>query len=64
MYELEKNILKKSEFFIQGVSDYLFIPKGKKDIRNKCPDWMMKFKLHQKEWQEGYNYAKSLDLST
>jgi hypothetical protein len=40
----------KSENYLLGISDYYF-------FRNKFPVWL-KFKLHQREWKEGYNWAK------
>lgn len=54
--------IKHSDEFVTGVSDYLFLPKGKKDIRTQPPQWM-KFKLHILEWQRGFDHAKSLDIS-
>ena len=40
----------KSENYTLGISDYYW-------FRNKHPIWM-KYKLHQKEWKEGWAYAK------
>ena len=42
--------MKKSESYLTGISDYYF-------YRNKSPVWM-KFKLHLKEWKEGWEWAK------
>lgn len=41
----------KSENHLLGIHDYYF-------YRNKFPVWM-KFKLHQKEWKEGWNWGKT-----
>lgn len=60
-----ENTLRTNENFLTGISDYYFVNKNKKskDKRNKPPLWM-KFKLHQKEWQAGWDYAKSLEYKT
>lgn len=54
----------KSENFLAGISDYYFNNPNKKskDKRNHPPIWM-KFKLHQKEWEAGWNYAKGIDIN-
>jgi hypothetical protein len=52
--------LPKSENFLQGISDYYFSD-TRKDKRNKPPRWMQ-FKLHQKEWQDGWDYAKNQEI--
>lgn len=48
----------RSENYLLGISDFFFVNSNKKskDRRNSAPAWM-KFKLHQKEWQEGWDYA-------
>lgn len=50
---------RKSENFLNGISDFYFINRNRKskDRRTSPPEWM-KFKLHQKEWQAGWDYAK------
>jgi hypothetical protein len=50
----------KSENFLLGISDYFFND-TKKDKRSSPPKWM-KFKLHQKEWKEGYEYARTQEI--
>lgn len=54
----------KSDNFLTGISDYYFINSNKrsKDKRTAPPIWM-KFKLHRKEWEAGWNYAKNLDIN-
>ena len=47
IYKMQIN---KSENYLLGISDFYF-------FRNKHPVWL-KFKLHQKEWKEGWTYAK------
>ena len=53
----------KNENFLAGISDYYFYNPNKKprDKRNQPPMWM-KFKLHQKEWQDGWDYAKKQEI--
>lgn len=50
----------KSESFLTGVSDYYF-KDTKKDRRSAPPKWMT-FKLHIKEWNEGWLFAKQQEL--
>jgi hypothetical protein len=45
---------KTTENHLLGISDYFW-------FRNKSPVWM-KFKLHQREWQIGWDYAKKQDI--
>ena len=54
--------LRKSDNFLTGISDYYFINKRRKskDRRNSPPLWMT-FKLHQKEWKAGWDYAKEME---
>ena len=52
----------KNENYLTGISDYYF-SNTRKDRRSKPPKWM-KFKLHQKEWQAGWDYAKAQDIDT
>jgi len=49
-------MINKSEYFLHGISDYYF-SNTKKDTRKVPPPWMT-FKLHKKEWQDGWDYAK------
>lgn len=48
IYKMTAN---KTENHLLGISDYYW-------FRNKHPVWM-KFKLHQKEWKEGHDWAKA-----
>lgn len=45
--------------YVCGVSDYFF-KNSKKDKRNKPPLWCITDE-QLKDWQDGYNHAKSLD---
>jgi hypothetical protein len=58
-----ENSVKTNENFLNGIADYYFINKvpKSKDRRTSPPLWM-KFKLHQKEWKEGWEYAKKQDI--
>ena len=46
--------INKTENYLLGISDYFW-------FRNKPPIWM-RFKLHVKEWKEGWAYAKRQDI--
>ena len=46
----------RNENYLLGISDYFW-------YRNKHPVWM-KFKLHQKEWKQGWEYAKKQDIKS
>ena len=61
---IEKQV-KLSENFLTGIADYYFTSKSSKskDKRLVPPLWM-KFKLHQKEWKEGWAHAKKQDINT
>lgn len=46
----------RNENYLLGISDYFW-------YRNKHPVWLT-FKLHQKEWKQGWDYAKLQDIKS